>query len=299
MKFALVLILLSCTVFAATFDELHSVFAFKGTVSKSEDVQCSVEIMPHGTIKIFADTLKGQKNYQIALLDKDWKKIDSYNLPVFFDFIDEAGAQEINDYPFFVRLPYDEKVQVIQIIDETNKRYCQATRSANPPEVRIILPESDKDWELLDGIKWTSSDKDKEEISFDIYISTNEDTNWELIASDLKETKIEFAKPVQATKVMVVAKDGFNAAQAISKSASATQNKYQIPDEIMIIGEKKNVSPMNFSFMDENDRVVSKRIDPKKDWLGELIDSISKIIGGMCGSFFILPMALAAIMLHK
>jgi len=240
--------------------------------------KCSVEVISDGTARYFSPEIVGDKNLVLQLLDGKGAVLSSYSVPVFFSDAN-SGEKNLDSVPVQLRIPFDQNVKLLQLSEKDGTILCAEVRSAKPPTVSITNPPNGGKWESISSVTWTASDPDGDSLLFDVFVAENDGMGWMKIASDISSKVYVPKTDIDATRVMVIAKDGFNSASAISKSNAAVEEVYAYPAEkektSVIVGPPSDEPPGDFSFMQGADMSGSTKKDENKPCIFFTILSIT------------------------
>lgn len=260
----ILLFLILCGVLFADTIELQPLMAFKAIVYESGDADCSIDVFPDGNVRYFDDSLQGEQNLELQLLDQSGSLLSSYHIPIFFN--DPAAGENVKmDYAgVSIRVPYDPYASMVQLVDDKGEIICGIIRSSNAPVVEVIQPAHNNNWDQVSYISWSASDADGDSLLFDIFVADNSGSGWKMIASDVSGINYKLTKAVEATRVMVMANDGFNSNYGMSESSHAVDYIYdtvEVGNE-GVVGLPPDEEPQDFSFMDG--AVVNEDLTPRR-----------------------------------
>ncbi|MFH1588768.1 MAG: SHOCT domain-containing protein [Candidatus Diapherotrites archaeon] len=213
----------SISCFAVSYEELPKAIEVIGVVQSNGEVLCTAKIHEHATLK-YLEQKTFEDYYYLTLFDAKGNGFITYEFPVMLEEFREGKWIELEHYPFHLIIPFEENVFDIKIAGYDEKLKCIIVRSPNAPKIEIKTPSSGGTWEEVQKIEWEMSDEDKDWLLVDVYWADNTGLGWELLEKEVDGTELNLINPVQATRIKVVANDGFNSTESIVESSKAEGN---------------------------------------------------------------------------
>lgn len=223
--------------------------AISGSISESDSVILN-PLIRMTQVPVLDDTLDG--NYSVEFCSPDGQTIASYYFDIVFLM---PGVKETSAVPFCLYLPLPKsagKILIKKYISDTEaKILTQKVFTVNAPVVQIISPRMGDILTDIVAIKWTASDLDNDNLTYDISYSPD-GTSEIIIASNLTDTSFIWNASAYEHcsdgTLTVIANDGINDGRA--KVSSLTDVKHINLDRTIVKGfvlEQNYPNPFNSS----------------------------------------------------
>lgn len=176
-----------------------------------------------------ADLEEGSSgNYAIVMKNETGQIVKEFHFNSSFTHYEEVNRSyvAVNTYsvPFIFRIPYNETVRIIELVNATGHVLYTRSLTAHSPVVEITYPTGG---ELLNGglhnISWDIYDADGDSIVCSVAYSVNGGATWRPLAMNLNQGSFtwdtSYLESGTEYLVKVIATDGVNTGEDVSDSS--------------------------------------------------------------------------------
>jgi hypothetical protein len=154
--------------------------------------------------------------YTVALVDGKGRELESFSFdPSPIDAV--RGQTTAPDLHFRGYLPWRTSTAAVRL-RRGPQTLAERTVSRRAPKIRLLAPEGGGVWQGRQRISWEDSDRDGDELTFSVWLSTDAGQTWRPVHSGLRQNQIDVdvdALPgAEAAYVRVLASDGVRTAEA-------------------------------------------------------------------------------------
>ena len=271
----LLIISLLHNISAVPYEDLSKAIEVEGIITSEGEIYCTAIILEHATLN-FYESQAFESEYYITLFDKKGEGILSYYFPPNPSAYGNAPIDTPEFETFYLIVPYDDAYTII-VANSDEKEKCRIERTPNPPEISITNPTSILPWDSVHKIEWTMNDADNDWLLVDVYYADDSGFGWTLLERDVDGTSLELDEPIEATRIKVIVNDGFNSAESIVQSLTASGN----------VNENVNFHFQNTAWFTDDDYAIKAEdfdyeaefYDNDREGDIKFIDSIIEIVG--------------------
>jgi hypothetical protein len=188
-------------------------------------------------------------NYCLEFLDDQGQQLHLRCFDLSFESVDgptnQASFLLLEPYPLTtarIRLIYEQTV-----LDEREV-------SPNVPQVTVLTPNGDEQWDGVQTITWQASDADGDPLTNSVFYSPDDGQSWRLVATGLTEPSYHWDTSQvgggQKARLMIIVTDGINTAsddsdgsfrialkKPVARIASpADRATFQRPEAVLLLG---------------------------------------------------------------
>ncbi|MFH1240391.1 MAG: SHOCT domain-containing protein [Candidatus Diapherotrites archaeon] len=271
----LILICLIHNISAVPYEQLSKAIEIEGIITSEGEVYCTAIVLEHATLHFYESEVF-ELSYYVTLFDKSGEGIMSYDFPPNPSFYGDVPIETPEFETFYLVVPYEDAYTII-VANSDEKEVCRIERSKNSPEILITNPTGILPWNSVKKIEWTMSDEDDDWLLVDVYYADDSGFGWNLLEREVDGTSLELDEPIELTRIKVIVNDGFNSAESVVQSLTASGNvnenvDFQFQDTAWFVDDDYAIKSEDYIYEAEfYDNNIGDDM--------EFIDSIIEIVG--------------------